>query len=106
MADHSPDATKKVDPAELEELAKLRISQDFVAMQKETAMANNVVDPADVVRLLNVVGDVGTCKGCGETIWWVKTKAGKSAPYTEKALNHFADCPKADRFRKPETKTE
>lgn len=25
---------------------------------------------------------------------------GKAAPYTEEALNHFADCPDAEGFRR------
>jgi hypothetical protein len=42
----------------------------------------------------------GNCRACGRLIWWGVTKAGKRAPYTADALNHFADCPGADQFRK------
>ena len=40
---------------------------------------------ANILRLLNQVGNPGTCKGCGADIW---------------ALNHFANCPKAKEFRR------
>jgi hypothetical protein len=40
------------------------------------------------------------CRACGRTTWFVRTKAGRLAPYTDDALSHFADCPHADRFRK------
>lgn len=53
-----------------------------------------------MVRLLDVVGRRSTCKGCERQIWWIKTRVGKMAPYTEEGINHFADCPKASRFRK------
>jgi hypothetical protein len=55
---------------------------------------------ANVVRMLDVIGDRARCKGCGMVIWWIKTRAGKRAPYTEQATNHFADCPQAARYRK------
>lgn len=55
----------------------------------------------NIARLLNTIGDKGTCKGCGATIWWVHhPKTGKGAPYTERGLNHFGDCPNAQNFRK------
>lgn len=54
----------------------------------------------NVYTLLNTLGDKAQCKGCGADIWWIKTRAGKNAPITAVGLNHFADCPKADRFRK------
>jgi len=54
----------------------------------------------NVLRLLNQVGVKGRCRGCAKEIWWVKLKSGKNAPYTEEGLNHFADCVKADQFRK------
>lgn len=55
------------------------------------------------------------CTGCGAPIYWVKiqTKEGKvrAHPLSEKSAkrdggqvylnSHFADCPKADRFRPP-----
>ena len=51
--------------------------------------------------LMFLTGDKkSACKGCGAPVWWLMTKRAKRAPYTENALNHFADCPKADTFRK------
>lgn len=54
----------------------------------------------NVRRLLDVVGGRAQCRSCGAEIWFVKTKAGKSAPYTAEALSHFADCPGAQEFRR------
>lgn len=54
----------------------------------------------NIVLLLNQIGDRSTCRGCGKEIWWVTYKSGRKAPITMEALNHFADCEKADRFRK------
>jgi len=53
-----------------------------------------------IKKLLDLVGDIGECKGCGREVWWVVHKNGKKAPYTRTALNHFIDCPNADQFRK------
>jgi len=54
----------------------------------------------NVRRLLDQVGGKGRCKACNADIWWVKLKSGRMAPYTAEGLNHFADCPNADRFRR------
>lgn len=55
---------------------------------------------SNIVKLLNQVGQPGKCSGCGKKIWWVTHLNGNTAPYTEEGLNHFADCPKAQSFRK------
>jgi len=49
--------------------------------------------------MLKALGREDKCKGCGATIWWVRTKNDKPAPYSEAGVNHFADCPKANEFR-------
>ena len=49
--------------------------------------------------LLTVIGDKSRCRACGAEIYWVKTRAGKRAPYTRGGISHFADCPEANRFR-------
>lgn len=54
--------------------------------------------------LLRNVGEEGSCKGCQAPIYWVVHRNGKRAPYTVDGLNHFADCPAANLFRKKETK--
>lgn len=47
-----------------------------------------------VGRLVAALGEPGTCRSCSRPIWWVKMlKTGKAAPFTDAALNHFADCP-------------
>lgn len=50
--------------------------------------------------LLKAVGDEGVCSACLAPIIWVVHRNGKRAPYTLAGLNHFADCPAAERFRK------
>lgn len=52
-----------------------------------------------IKALLKNVGDPGVCRGCGVSIVWMRHKNGKAVPYTEQGLNHFADCPVAQRFR-------
>jgi len=54
----------------------------------------------NIMSLLLQIGDMGTCKGCGAPIYWVTHKNGKKAPYTTEGLNHFIDCPSANRFKK------
>jgi hypothetical protein len=52
-------------------------------------------------HLLKIIGDEGKCRGCGVPIWWiVNPKTGKKLPITHEGLNHFADCPVANKFRK------
>lgn len=56
---------------------------------------------ANIQTLMKTIGaQPGCCRACGVPLWWVKTKNGSSAPFTGAALNHFVDCPKAERFRK------
>lgn len=55
----------------------------------------------NIRKLLNQIGaEMAVCRGCQAQIWWVTHANGKRAPYTQDALNHFADCPKAGEFRK------
>lgn len=37
------------------------------------------------------IGDVDKCD-CGETIFWVKHRTSRAAPYSENGLIHFATC--------------
>lgn len=53
--------------------------------------------------MLNVISDPRPCKLCGTMIWFIPTKNGKQAPCSLSGLNHFADCPNADAFRKAKT---
>lgn len=50
--------------------------------------------------LLMRISEIGRCKACGVTLFWVKHITGAPTPYTVAGLIHFADCPNADRFRK------
>jgi hypothetical protein len=56
------------------------------------------------MRALNftafVRGNISPCCGCGEKVKWVEHASGKVAPYTLDGLNHFRNCPEAERFRK------
>lgn len=38
--------------------------------------------------------------GCGNEIWWVKTKKGKFMPVDPDGTPHWATCPKASKFKK------
>lgn len=56
----------------------------------------------------------GRCRGCGQTIVWLRTHAGRPTPCDPKEVtlvaddgkvvkgrvSHFATCPKAGTFRK------
>jgi hypothetical protein len=54
---------------------------------------------ANIGRLFQQIADPGFCKGCGEEIFWLLHRNGKKVPYTRDALNHFADCREAQRFK-------
>ncbi len=42
------------------------------------------------------------CRACGETIRFESTKNGRLQPVSIKTgVSHFADCPQAERFKKP-----
>lgn len=42
------------------------------------------------------------CRACGEAIRFEATASGKLQPISIKTgVSHFADCPQADRFKKP-----
>ncbi len=46
-----------------------------------------------IAHLLRQIAEAGQCRGCGTTVYWVRHKNGKLAPYTEDGVNHFMDCP-------------
>lgn len=41
------------------------------------------------------------CRSCRAPVLWVITTRGKRAPINEDGTSHFANCPDADRWRKP-----
>ncbi len=45
------------------------------------------------------VGGESPCKGCGQTIFWVKTKKGKNMPVDASDVCHWETCPARDGFR-------
>lgn len=51
-------------------------------------------------QLLNNVGQQALCRGCSKPGYWVSHYNGKATFYTPAGLNHFVDCPVADRFKK------
>lgn len=58
-----------------------------------------------ILVLLKQIGTPGRCRACGATIYWVQHLNKRWAPYTELGLNHFADCPKREEFKRG-SKTE
>ena len=69
------------------------------AVQREEELVVKLL--SNIQHLYKTIGaQSGTCKDCGQPIWWVTTQNDKSAPFTARGLNHFADCCKADRFRR------
>lgn len=57
-------------------------------------VAGRIRMPADADR--------GRCRGCGATIWWVRTTEGRLCPLEADGMNHFAACPTARLFRHSE----
>lgn len=51
-------------------------------------------------RIRKLGTEIVKCKRCGQEIFFIRTKNGKSMPTILKLLSHFADCPSADEFRK------
>jgi hypothetical protein len=41
------------------------------------------------------------CKSCPTVIFWIRTVAGKAMPVNEQGISHFADCPAANKHRRP-----
>ena len=67
---------------------------------------------ANLRTLLKQIGTPAICwlqgqdgKVCGQPIFWLTTKNGRQAPYTEIGISHFADCPYAGRSRKSKEPT-
>lgn len=59
------------------------------------ALENNMEMILDQVAV-----EVRPCKACNVKLWFVRTKAGKILPLRYDGTSHFADCPKADQFRR------
>lgn len=52
------------------------------------------------LRSLQIKGMKSRCKSCGRRIVFHETHKGKLAPFTMEGVNHFVDCPGAEKFRK------
>ena len=56
--------------------------------------------------LVKIIGEPGTCRGCGAEIFWMKAfRSGKSIPYDPSGVTHFATCPQKEQFQKQKTTT-
>lgn len=55
-----------------------------------------------IAAFLKVVADARPCSGptCGATIYWLRTKAGRAAPFNGDLTSHFATCPDVRRFKR------
>ena len=59
--------------------------------------ATIVLDSGAEVTIINA----GTCKSCGEDIYWCETVNGKRMPVNEDMkTSHFATCKQANQWRK------
>lgn len=52
------------------------------------------------VKLLNLVGTPGVCRGCEASVFWVRHLNGANTPYDPSGLNHFVSCPKSADFKR------
>ena len=66
-----------------------------------------MVTQENLEKFLGICGGKGTCNGCGETIYWFKTRKGKNMPVNPDLSVHWETCPAASSFRRksggPET---
>jgi hypothetical protein len=54
-----------------------------------------------VRHLLTLIAEeIRPCKACEATLYFVRHTNGARAPYTEDAVNHFVNCPKANDFKR------
>lgn len=55
---------------------------------------------SQIAAMLDIVAQMKRpCVKCGRMLWFVKTKMNRLAPYTDDAINHFADCSHAASFK-------
>lgn len=103
---------ERLTPADCDELAKAMLRDGFrlpmwwpevratAARLASYEQAERETHERIRTMLEHIAGFPGVCRGCGRSIWWVTHVNGRTAPYTEEALNHFVDCPERDQFRK------
>lgn len=52
-------------------------------------------------KLLDLIGvEFRPCHGCKTPLVFVMHRNGEKAPYTYDGLNHFINCPQAERFKR------
>lgn len=51
-------------------------------------------------RFERMANEKRACHGCGRRIYFFYTRTNARAPYSDQALNHFAECPQGMKFRK------
>jgi hypothetical protein len=54
----------------------------------------------EIIDLLWLHADRGTCRGCNAEIFWMKSQTGKAMPYSKAGVVHFVDCPARKQFSK------
>lgn len=79
----------------------------LAALAKNIGMeAHQLMDesPAGYRRAIrNVLQGLGVpalCRGCRQSVTWVKHANGKNAPYDPTGINHFITCKKAKEFKR------
>ena len=54
----------------------------------------------EMIDILWLHADKGTCRGCQADIWWIRSNKGKAIPYSALGVVHFVDCPARAQFRR------
>lgn len=81
-------------PREIE-VMRMQFEEEVIRLKK------NVATPLQNLGVPGFCGSKGN--GCGQEIWWVKTRAGKAAPMNADGASHFGTCEFARNFRKGAT---
>ena len=72
----------------------LRLEDDLIGERELRRAAEKKME-----ALLKVIGDNKRCRGCDAEVYWIRTKAGRPAPYNTDGTSHFSNCPNATAFR-------
>jgi hypothetical protein len=82
------------------QLAQAHLQLHRLVEQHQQLLLENQRLLRGIAILLHAVADQAECKGCPATIYWVRHKNGKSAPYNVDGTNHFVTCPNSKSFKK------
>lgn len=84
------------------EITEMMDKNDLIhkAMPRDTT--NQIIFTMNerIQKLMEIIGNPSTCRGCGDPIWWITTKYKKAMPLNNDLTLHFASCPEARKFRK------